>query len=667
MTIILSAGLSHHVEHSFDDNEDGSNSGRHLRHHCQDEEDEDELSETSKRAIENLNENLGEQAPAGGAISAPKVDGGAIFGGAIFSAAKGDTRLLLATGLASFAAGALTAPGNRDRIVAFIDIRITIAFLVTCGFVITEQCRAKKRRDGLDVMATNEQMSHENDGTSALKEKHIEEYRRGRERVLQALGSIHELPLEANDRIAVCDINAGVVQFINKCANFSEASSELMQTIDKCLEVLRIGSGLHIGIGPSSKSVCRVENTIVGREYRKAHMRENVQTSKHSPQKFSAPLGLGRAREILYCVMADHFELLNSLSASPHDGEVGCSIEGGEISLHPSTMSPLTLSSLVTWRKALGKLQSQLLAELCVVKGPEADNMKAAIIAVCERNLYLQSCFQVSRTNSTEENGSAQHVQQRHLDNIYRRIDAALVSIWAFENSASFPNDLDSEQQGHGECQSAKKEWWQKTRDMLLEAIAYWHELDSHLASTGTIKYEDEEDFCLNQYDKAQGAEYQRSKNDGTFECANEQVSSQKISNGAIAAHPTDKTIVFSGKANRRRLRDKKSGKDGQDSNAPQSSSYRNNLFTELQSRIDMIELADEWDAHQEREDRSDTERDEDVPQGVNEDDEIRTSVRRAMPLVLGGGSLLEELKESTVAVAETQCKNEVVVHVFGD
>ena len=254
-------------------------------------------------------------------------------------------------------------------------------------------------------------------------------------------------------------------------------------------------------------------------------------------------------------------------------------------------------------------------------------------------------------------------MQQRHLDNIYRRIDAALVSIWAFESSAPFPNDLDSKQQGHGESQYAEKEWWLRSRDMLLEAIAYWHELDLHLASTGTITYEDEEDLCLNQDDKAQGTEYQRSKNDGTFEYATstEQMSSQKISN-AIAAHPTDKTIVFSGRANRRRLRDEKSGKDGQDFNAPSSSSYRNNLFTELQSRIEMIELADEWDAHQERKGGSDTEGVEDVPHDVNEDDEFefRTSMRRAMPLVLGGGSLLEELKESTVAVAESE--NEVVL-----
>ena len=131
----------------------------------------------------------------------------------------------------------------------------------------------------------------------------------------------------------------------------------------------------------------------MGREYRKAQMYANSQTSKRSPQKFSAPLGLGRAREILHCVMADHLGLLNSLLASP------CDVEDGGISLHRSTMmSPLTLSSLATWRKALGKLQSQLL-ELCAVKGSDIDNLKEATSTVRERNLYLQSCFPVSCTN----------------------------------------------------------------------------------------------------------------------------------------------------------------------------------------------------------------------------------------------------------------------------
>ena len=144
MTIILSAGLSQHVDHSFDDDdEDDSNGGRHVRHHRQEEEDEDELSETSdRRESKNLITNL--KSSAGG-IRAARDDSDNS------RAAKGDTRLLLATGVASFAAGALIASGNwRDtKIASSIDPRITIALLlVTCGFVIMEQGRARSCRNG---------------------------------------------------------------------------------------------------------------------------------------------------------------------------------------------------------------------------------------------------------------------------------------------------------------------------------------------------------------------------------------------------------------------------------------------------------------------------------------------------------------------------------------
>jgi hypothetical protein len=181
---------------------------------------------------------------------------------------------------------------------------------------------------------------------------------------------------------------------------------------------------------------------------------------------------------------------------------------------------------------------------------------------------------------------------------------------------------------------------------MLQEAIAYWHELDLHLSSTGIIKYhEADDDVQSNQDDTANISESQRSKNDGTYECATENISLLNISN-VIDAHPSDKTIVFSGKASRRRLHDEKGDRDKHELDAPaSSSSHRSNLFTELQSRIDNIELADEWDANQEAEDGSDS----DI-----EDGDPRSATNKAMPMGLNGGSLLAELK-STIAVGASE------------
>ena len=185
------------------------------------------------------------------------------------------------------------------------------------------------------------------------------------------------------------------------------------------------------------------------------------------------------------------------------------------------------------------------------------------------------------------------------------------------------------------------------TRDMLLEAIAYWHELDLHLSSTGIIKYQDKEEVQSNQDDATKLSESQRGKNDGTYECATENISSLNMSN-AIDVHPSDKTIVFSGKANRcRRLHDKKSDMDKHELGAPASSSYRSNLFTELQSRIDNIELADEWDANQEAENGSDSE--SDLCEVIEDDDPSSIATKKAMPMALDAGSLFAELKSTIV------------------
>ena len=167
-----------------------------------------------------------------------------------------------------------------------------------------------------------------------------------------------------------------------------------------------------------------------------------------------------------------------------------------------------------------------------------------------------------------------------------------------------------------------------------------------HLSSTGIIKYhEEDDDVQSNQDDATKISESQRSKYDGTYECATENISLLNISN-VIDAHPSDKTIVFSGKASRRRLHDKKGDRDKHELDAPASlSSYRSNLFTELHSRIGNIELADEWDANQEAEDGSDS----DI-----EDGDPRSATNKAMPMGLNGGSLLAELKR-TIAVGASE------------
>jgi len=188
-----------------------------------------------------------------------------------------------------------------------------------------------------------------------------------------------------------------------------------------------------------------------------------------------------------------------------------------------------------------------------------------------------------------------------------------------------------------------------------------------HLSSTGIIKYEDKEDYRSNHGDAAQCSESQRDKNDGTFECASKQMRPHKIST-AVESYPADKVLVFSGKSNQRRLHTKKRGEGEQECvlGSPSSFSYRNNLFTELQSRIDGIELADEWDANQERNGGSDVESDDDTHQGVNEDDDsgapFRKAMPQAMPLVLDGGSLFAELTKSTIAFAASEGEGEEVV-----
>ena len=632
MTVILSSGLiSQQLEHSFDDD---TCSNDRL------EEDDDELLDTSHRASESPCANVGSQeCSMGAAVPAPTI---------IDGIAGGDVRLL-ATALASFIAGVSVAPKIRDIPNTPIGLSIMVALLIVCGSLIMELFCAREKRN-----QNSSQSRNESDEATSLKKNYLlaEKYQRGRKRILKALGSVHEFPLAPDDRSVSLpdrDINAAAVQSINECAKFAEVSTELLQSIDDSLEVLRIGAGLQLGLGPASKSVCRVENTLVGREYRKARMQQQ------KPGE-SAPLGLGRAREILFCVMADQFQLLNSFLVSPtctgSRKVLGCDVEDGPVTLRRDMLPRLTLSSLVTWRKALGELHFQVLSEFCKSMDTVilVESMETPINTIRERTVYLQSCFPGGHSKlseCSEEKRAGKHVQKRHLDNIYKRIDASLVSIWAFEKSASFPDNLvDSKEGFEGNHQIENEKWWLRTRDMLQEAIAYWHELDLHLSSTGIIKYhEEDDDVQSNQDDATKISESKRSKYDGTYECATENISLLNISN-VIDAHPSDKTIVFSGKASRRRLHDKKGDRDKHELDAPASlSSYRSNLFTELHSRIGNIELADEWDANQEAEDGSDS----DI-----EDGDPRSATNKAMPMGLNGGSLLAELKR-TIAVGASE------------
>ena len=511
--------------------------------------------------------------------------------------------------------------------------------------------------------AQNKQSSHIDD---AANNELLDVYQQCRIRVQRALGSVHEFsvpPSTGNCGTLDSDGIYGAIRNAEQYATFAETNAELLQRIDNSMRVIRIGAGLHLGIGPASKAVCRVENSVVGREYRKLQkLRRKESTSAISRAQMEqapSPLGLNRAREILYCVMREHWELLCTLLYSLEGDKARYS---GSIDSYPayhSSGQPLTLSLLVSMRKDLGELFYEFISRgLVNVETSRnilpVDVLQASVHTAKEKAEYLRSCFpdysedgeadtlSASSRRSSCGDATSAIPKSIQLGVIHRRIDAVAVSLWAFEESVRCRNDK-------GEGDDEASEWWLRTRDMLLEAVAYWHELDLYLTSNGYVKSRREDQEKHVKQDDSGEDMRRRSNTTGTYEVGADKAYLQNVSN--IDPHPEGRTVIFSGKASRRRPEMRERHPQLQD--IP----HRTDLFSELQNRINSIELADEWDAYPDEESSIDSDSDC-LQDSVNKDH--HSGATKALPFAIAGasGSLFEELK-STIRNA---CGDEMVL-----
>lgn len=471
----------------------------------------------------------------------------------------------------------------------------------------------------------------------------------GRLRIVRALGSMHEFMTGSNKK-SVDDGNEVISKQIlqrmclrgksnattEKLGGFAEANTDFLQCIDRAMKALRVGAGLHVGIGPASNCVARVEDALVAREYRK--LKVEVE-SVDKTARLSAPLGLQRVRFVLQKGMLEQHELLREILKA-------VSIGSGEdllpVPLLPSSR-PLTISVLTAMRKELGDLLEEVLSVILVANPNFHDSISPrALDSLSVRTKEREACIlayfpgsNLERLYESEQrkrsDGTPQ--QRKYLKLIRQRIDAAVVSLWAYEMDANYVPIGDEENcslEVEASCAGKNMEkWWVRAQDGLMESIKYWNEFDSLIrpskapASAGYRS-------SANHGDSNPVA--RASESVDTFEHSSGEEIPSPIKN---ESQPDGKIIIFSGKA---RQRDEGRGTETwleELSSKPQ----RAHLLHELKGRIDAMDFGEEWDANQD--DDSDSESNSD---SVNEARNMNT----APPLFLGAsGSLLSELKAS--------------------
>lgn len=441
---------------------------------------------------------------------------------------------------------------------------------------------------------------------------------------------------------------------LDSIVELAKSHTDLLQTMQSCLHMLTIGTGVRLGIGPNNiPGSRRAETAWLERKLR-----------QHDTAIYKPRLTLHRCRQILHHAIVDQTTSLQSI-VSRHgvhfDGITDWDDFVQDLKHTMECDCVLSLSRLRKWTDSIGKFLGGLLSELLsrsfrwkilLLEGTHPiDSFRTTIASSVqmarERIAFLQSAFSVpssSATTSFEDdlapascNKDIPHMNNL-IDVLKSNLEGAHVSLWAFEESRTRSTEY---------SESDWKNWFRELKDLVERTNITVSELDNlFLPRSDDAKSKDMADETL-------------SDNAMDEHCTTPQ-SAMLVSDGAsadeLALHssyetkqnvPMDKTLIFCGNGSHKRSqisKDKpaRSPVKSQNMSHPPSFFNQTDLLRDLQSRLKTMGLAEEYEVVAATESSSDDEK-------TNVESRRSQSRHGAdLPMFLGvSGSTLAELSSA--------------------
>ena len=456
---------------------------------------------------------------------------------------------------------------------------------------------------------------------------------------------------------------------LNCIYNMATTHINLIQTMNNILEAISMGASLRLGLGPisntrgnsigsNSRLVARSEKNWVARQQHQQQTKSctsNAQSIKSNPianthQRKPIRLTLQKIRNILHQTIVDLAislqEILNHIVSSSTEWEDF--VSDLQHSIKQSNPHILTISQLTIWINHLGTFLSFVLSTIldrdgCILLLLVSDSLimasvKQSVQFANERIAFLLSACPLCQPKDCDiispDTGSgisdnntspaaddkdslyiSRNQQKRQakqiIQNLQSTLDAARVSLWAFEQSYAeqevIGNDTASSDQVESNHDTAESDdttaWWSQFKDLMKRSQSSIPEFESQFLPTAVDEDAEEEETVVEEVSDLSA--YRQA----TSECSEliSKATGEKIPATAADVDykhpplPVNKTLVFSGSGtksiNKKRIvmATPAATQDGGISPPPVFNSVdQTRLLQDLQTRIKTIGLAEE-------------------------------------------------------------------------
>lgn len=455
--------------------------------------------------------------------------------------------------------------------------------------------------------------------------------------------------------------------YLDSVVELATSHTELLQTIQSCLHMLTVSTGLHLGIGPNNLPASRrAERALLERNLRSHNVSKESMIKSYKPT-----MTLHRYRQILHHAIVDQTTSLQNIVAQHGVNAPGITDWNELVHDLKHTLESdcvLTLSRLTKWTELVGKYLcatlSQLLSpshlKLLLLRKTLYAGSKTATIASSmqeakERIIFLQSAFSMpssSTAKSFESSTTSARGKEdgRHLNNLIdslkSNLEGAHISLWAFQESHSRSEDSESDW----------KDWLGKLNDLVERSHSTMSELDNLVLPSSSS-------------DESESTAYKSASNEIQDDnCITTTPSAIHVSDGASVDEeglhstcepkhkvPLDRTLIFTGNGSHKRsqtLKKEAARSSSKSRNMPPAPSFydQNVLLRDLQNRLKTMGLAEEYEVV------AAPEAPDDAPKSNGSKMFRQSRQKNDLPMFLGvSGSALAELSSAMGRQREEQ------------
>ena len=280
-----------------------------------------------------------------------------------------------------------------------------------------------------------------------------------------------------------------VQNYLDSVVELATSHTELVQTMQSCLHMLTVGTGIRLGIGPNNIPASRrAESAWLERELRCHDTSKEGMIKSYKPQ-----LTLYRIRQILHHAVVDQTTSLQNIVT-----QNGINFHGitdwydftYDLKHTLECDCVLTLSRLTKWTEHVGVYLGALLSEflspshlkLILLEETHYVDLRTTVASSVqmakERIIFLQSAFSMTSSSTTQscEDYLARvcgNEGGRDMNNVIgmlkSNLEGARISLWAFEETHSRSEESESDW----------KNWLGKLKDLVERSYSTISELDN--------------------------------------------------------------------------------------------------------------------------------------------------------------------------------------------